>query len=298
MTEVQSVEVNGLSIAYEIDGSENAPLLLCLHGFPEYRAGWSDVSALLKARFRIVRPDQRGYGESDKPKDVEAYRVHHLARDMFGLMDAIAPEQSFFLAGHDWGASVAYAMAFSEPEKIDRLVIVNGAHPATFQKALIDDPQQREASFYIPRLKAENAESRLAEDNYRRLLDMMERFSDCPFLDKEKRQAYRDAWSRPGALSAMLNWYRASPIVVPVENEAVEDVPVLAIDQERLRVRMPHLLIWGEDDAALRPSVIEGLDSYADDLRRVFIPGAGHWVLHEKAQKVAELIAAFLGEAE
>lgn len=298
MTKVRSVEVDGLSFAYEMEGPEDAPLLLCLHGFPEYRAAWQEVAGLLQSEFRIVRPDQRGYGQSAKPEGVEAYRTHHLAGDMFGLMEAIASGRSFFLAGHDWGASVAYAMAFAKPDRIDRLVIVNGPHPVTFQRAIIDDPAQRQASAYIPKLKAEDAEMRLAEDGYRRLLNMMEGFSQCDFLDDEKRQAYREAWSRPGALTAMLNWYRASPVIVPAEGEEVADVPMLDIDPERVRVRMPHLLIWGEDDAALRPSVIDGLEDHVDDLRKVFVPGAGHWVLHEKPQKVAELITAFLSESD
>ncbi|WP_114391060.1 alpha/beta fold hydrolase [Notoacmeibacter marinus] len=297
MTQRQSVEANDLSIAYEVDGPEDAPLLLCLHGFPEYRAAWADVATLLQSDFRIVRPDQRGYGKTAKPEGVEAYRTHHLTADMFALMEAIAPGRTFFLAGHDWGASVAYAMAFAKPDPIDRLVIANGPHPVTFQRAIVDDPAQRMASAYIPKLKAENAEKRLAEDGYRRLLNMMEGFSNCDFLDEEKRRAYRDAWSEPGALTAMLNWYRASPVTVPAEGEEVADVPLLDIDPERVRVRMPHLLIWGEEDAALRPSVIDGVENYVDDLRQVFVPGAGHWVLHEKPQKVAELMRAFLGEA-
>ncbi len=296
MTDPRSVEANGIRIAYEIEGPENAPLLLCLHGFPEYRAAWADVAARLRDRFRIVRPDQRGYGESDKPGGVVAYRTKLLAQDMFGLMEAIAPGAAFFLAGHDWGASVAYAMAFAKPELIDRLVIVNGPHPVTFQRAIIEDPAQRKASAYIPKLKAEGAEERLAEDDYARLLNMMEGFSACPFMDDDKRAAYRAAWSRPGALTAMLNWYRTSPVVVPAEGEKPDEVPLLQIDPEAVRVRMPHLVIWGEEDAALRPSVLEGLGDHVDDLRKVFVPGAGHWVLHEKPQKVAELMEAFLLE--
>lgn len=297
MSEIHTEELDGISIAYEIEGPEDAPLLLCLHGFPEYRAAWQDVAAILRESFRIIRPDQRGYGESSKPDAIADYRTKYLARDMFALMDAIAPGQKFFLAGHDWGASVAYAMAFSKPDRIERLVIVNGPHPVTFQRAIIDDPAQRQASAYIPKLRAEGIEERLAEDDFRRLLNMMEGFSSCPFLTDEKRQAYRDVWRKPGALSAMLNWYRASPVVVPEEGEQAGEVPLLSIDPEAVRVRMPHLVIWGEEDTALRPSVLDGLQNHVDDFRKVFIPGAGHWVLHEKPQKVAELIEAFLLES-
>ncbi|RLQ88084.1 alpha/beta fold hydrolase [Notoacmeibacter ruber] len=296
MTEVQSVEANGIEIAYEADGPENAPLLLCLHGFPEYRAGWSDIASILNKDFRIIRPDQRGYGQTEKPQGVQSYRTRHLAADMFALMESVAPGETFFLAGHDWGASVAYAMAFSKPELIERLVIVNGPHPVTFQQAIFHDEKQRRASSYIAKLKAEDAEERLTENDYERLLSMMADFSACPFLSDEKRQSYKEAWSQPGALTAMLNWYRASPIIVPNDEDGVEDAPLLNLDDSLVQVTMPHLVIWGEEDTALRPSVLKGLEDHVDDLRKVFIPGAGHWVLHEKPQKVAELMRAFLKE--
>ena len=124
-------------------GDPAAPLLLCLHGFPEYWGAWHDIMPLLARRFRVVAPDQRGFGRSPKPIGVEAYRTRLLADDMVALADELSADRPYLLFGHDWGASVAYAMAFRNPDRLSGLVIANGVHPATFQRAIIEDPDQR-----------------------------------------------------------------------------------------------------------------------------------------------------------
>src|SRR5690606_15256312 len=129
--------------------------------------------------------------------------------------DSLSPGRPFALAGHDWGASVAYAYAFAHPQRVSHLVIANVVHPVCFQRAILEDEDQRKASQYINRLTAADAEARLAEDGHRRLLRMIEGFSHASFMDETLKAAYRDAWTRPGALTAMLNWYRAAPLIVP-----------------------------------------------------------------------------------
>jgi pimeloyl-ACP methyl ester carboxylesterase len=274
-------------------GDPAKPLILMLHGFPEFWVGWENVMEALAADFHVVAPDQRGYNLSSKPQGVDAYKARVLIADVAALADRLSPEKPFVLAGHDWGASVAYGYAFRHPERLSHLVIANGVHPVCFQRAILDDAEQREASQYINKLKRPDQAARLAENAFSRGFRMLSGFSDTAWMTDELRARYVDAWSRPGAMEAMLNWYRASPIVVPEPGEAVSTAPVLDIDPAAVSVRMPHLLIWGDDDTALRPSCFAGLDQFAPDLTVKHIAGTGHWLLHERPKEVAEAIRAF-----
>ncbi|GAB5508467.1 MAG: epoxide hydrolase EphM [Rhizobiaceae bacterium] len=287
---------DGVTIRYAAMGREDAPLILMLHGFPEYWAGWRAVMERLAERYFVVAPDQRGYNRSSKPEGIENYRASALAADVAALANMLSPVRPFVLAGHDWGASVAYAYAFAHPERLSHLVIANGVHPACFQRALFEDDAQRAASRYFHYLISPKAEQGLSEDNYRRLMQMLSSFSDTSWLTEEEAAAYRAAWSEPGALTAMLNWYRASPIIVP---EAGAPVPagrsVLDLPADMMTVSVPHLVLWGEADTALLPSCLEGLDRYAPQLTVKKIAGASHWILHEKPDEVSAAIAAFVG---
>lgn len=275
-------------------GDPAAPPVICLHGFPEYWAAWAVVMAELADDFHLIAPDQRGFNLSSKPGGVESYRVKHMVADLHSLAERCSPGRPFVLAGHDWGASVAYAYAMAHPERVSRLVIANGVHPVCFQRAIVEDADQRQASQYINRLRADDAEALLSQDGYRRLSRMIEGFSQAGFMTGAMKAEYIEAWSRPGALTAMLNWYRASPIVVPAPGEEPGDVPILAMAEEGFRVTVPHLVIWGGADQALRPSCIEGLGRFCLDLRIDRVADAGHWVLHEKPKEVAAAMRAFI----
>lgn len=275
-------------------GEKDAPLVVCLHGFPEFWVAWSGVMDGLADAFRVVAPDQRGYNLSSKPEGVDAYRAAKMVADLDALAGQLSPGRPFVLAGHDWGASVGYAYALARPERLSALVIANGVHPAAFQRAIFDDPDQRAASQYIEWLRAPGSETLLAEDGYRRLLNMLEGFSRTEWMTPALRTGYLEAWSRPGAMRAMVDWYRASPIMVPSPGEPPGASKVLAMPDEALTVRVPHLVIWGEEDAALRPSCLDGLARYAPDLSVVRVPDAGHWLLHEKAEEVARIIRGYL----
>lgn len=276
-------------------GAHDAPLIICLHGFPEYWAAWREVMLALAPGFRVAAPDQRGYNLSPRPRDVEAYRVHHLVADIAALADELSPQEPFVLAGHDWGAAVAYAYAFAHPERLTHLVIANGVHPACFQRAIFEDEGQRAASQYINTLRRPGAAARMSENGFARTLNMIEGFSRTGWLDDARRAEYLQAWARPGAMEAMLNWYRASPVVVPKPGEPAPASKLLQMPAAALAVRVPHLVIWGENDEALRSACLDGLDTYAADLTVEHIAGAGHWILHEKPAEVAEAIRRFIG---
>lgn len=275
-------------------GDPEAPLVICLHGFPEYWAAWREVMADLARDHLVVAPDQRGFNLSSKPQGEEAYRARHLVADLASLADHLSADRPFVLAGHDWGAAVAYAYAFAHPERLSHLVIANGAHPVCFQRAILEDPGQRRASQYFHKLRAPEAASFMAENNFARTERMIAGFSKSDWMTAEIKQAYREAWARPGAMRAMLHWYNSSPVVVPGPEEAVSDAPLLSIDPAKVTVRVPHLVLWGEADEALTPACLNGLDIYAADLTIRKIAGAGHWILHEKPGEVAAAIRSFV----
>lgn len=275
-------------------GEPSKPLVLCLQGFPEYWAAWADVMAGLCDDFFLVAPDQRGFNLSFKPDGVEAYRAKHLVADLASLADRLSPGRPFVLAGHDWGASIAYAYAFAHPERLTHLVIANGVHPVCFQRAIIEDEAQRAASQYMNRLRADDAEALLSADDYRKLLRMIEGFSAAPFMDDETRRGYREAWTQPDAMTGMLNWYRASPILVPKSGEDVRNAMILDMPADAFKVSMPHMVVWGDADQALLPVCLEGLDAFAPHLTIEHIAGASHWLLHEKPMQVAAVMRAFL----
>ncbi|MEM8742351.1 MAG: alpha/beta hydrolase [Pseudomonadota bacterium] len=272
-------------------GPEAAQAILFLHGFPEYSGAWAELMARLSPRFLCLAPDQRGYGQSWAPAEVAAYSLRRLVGDMAELIAPLGRKVT--LVGHDWGASVAYGLAIQRPDLVARLVIMNGVHPIPFQRALAAGGAQSAASQYIHALRAPDVEARLAADGHARLLRAFSADMDMTWLTAERLTAYRTEWSRPGRLTGMVNWYRASPLVIAAPGTPLPPEQVPALDPEALRVRVPHLLIWGSDDTALLPEATAGLEDLCDDLTRVEIPGTDHWLHHQKPDMVAAAIAEF-----
>lgn len=293
--EFDTTHVNGMDLHHASCGDRDAPLFVFLHGFPEYWAGWKDVMPYFTETHFCLAPDQRGYNLSSKPGRVEDYGAKHMAEDLYQLAQVFSPDRKFVLAGHDWGASVAYLFAMLHPERLEGLVIANGVHPGPFQAALLGDQDQIEASQYIHLLRSDKAERVLSDDNFARLFNMIGGFSNAPFLDEDLAAGYARAWSRPGALTAMLNWYRASPIYVPVAGDEVDTDKALAIDPARLGIDVPHLLIYGVEDRALRPAAFKDIETYAPQTETHEVADAGHWILHERPDLVASKIADWLG---
>jgi pimeloyl-ACP methyl ester carboxylesterase len=294
---IETIDTGSVRLNVAHAGDAGKPLILCLHGFPEYWAAWASVMQALSDDFHLVAPDQRGFNLSDKPAGVEAYRAKNMVADLAALADPLSPGKPFVLAGHDWGASVAYAHAFAFPQRLSHLVIANGAHPVCFQRAIMDDPAQRRASQYFHKLRAPDGATRMSADGFARTFRMLRGFSRTSWMTPAEEEGYRRAWSQPGAMEAMLHWYSSSPVVVPEPDAPVPaDVPLLSLPPERAHVAMPHLVLWGEADEALRPSCLNGLDAFAPKLTIRRFPDAGHWILHEKPAEIAAAIRAFLAE--
>ncbi len=294
MIRSETVSASDLSFHVLVAGERDAPLVLFLHGFPEYSGAWEEMLERLSGEFLCVAPDQRGYGRSDKPEAVKDYAAGKLAADAAAILTHYAP-RARAVVGHDWGASVAYALAFGFPQLMERLVILNGAHPIPFQRALAAGGAQSAASQYFHYLRDERAEARLSADGFAKMEQIFAEGMDTSWLRGARRDAYLEAWARPGAIRGMVNWYRATPIRVADPGAPLPADELPHLDPARLRVSMPHLLIWGLRDTALLPAATEGLEALCDDLRRVEIEDADHWIIHQKPDEVAALIRDFCG---
>ena len=281
--------LNGQDFFARTWGDPSLPPLLMLHGFPEYSGAWEELALELQDHFYCVAPDQRGYGQSYCPEGVENYRTGVLASDMAALAAELGAPVT--VMGHDWGASVAYGLAMFFPDVVARLIIVNGVHPVPFQKAMAAGGAQSEASQYINALRREGSEEYLARDDFSKLLQLFSAHMDLSWLTGEKLAAYKVEWGREGRLKAMINWYRASTLVVADPRVPVELAPM---DASRLQVKCPHLLIWGMDDSALLPVSREGLEAFASNLTVHEIEGADHWVLHQRAGEVAGVVRGWV----
>ncbi|MEX3316015.1 alpha/beta fold hydrolase [Sulfitobacter sp. PS-8MA] len=289
-TRTETRHVNGQEIFLRHWGDKGLPRLLMLHGFPEFGGAWSDLAPHLCQQFHCIAPDQRGYGQSSAPDGIEPYAMAHLMADMAEVIG----DAPVTVLAHDWGASVGYALAMFRPELVARLIVLNGVHPVPFQRALAAGGPQAAASQYINALRSEGSAVRLAQDDFAGLLKLFSAHMDLSWLTPERLDAYRAEWRRPGRLRAMINWYRASPLQVATPGKPVRDLPDFPV--ERLRVKAPHLLIWGQDDSALLPEATEGLETFVQDLTRVEIAGADHWLHHQKPEAVAEAVLTWCAQ--
>lgn len=271
---------------------EDGPALVFLHGFPEYSGGWKPVFENMDG-FQCFAPDQRGYGISYRPTEVADYVAGYLARDVFALIDVLGLSR-VHLVGHDWGASVAYSCAFAYDPRIATLTIMNGVHAVPFQRAIATGGPQCTASQYINWLRRPGSEDVLAADNFSKLASFFAEGMDMSWMTGAVLDEYRAAWGDADRLRAMVNWYRASPLVVGAPGAPLPPDQIPNLPEDRMHVRVPHLLLWGEGDKALLPESRSGLDEFCSDLTVREIPGTDHWLHHQKPTEVAEHLRAFV----
>lgn len=278
------VPVNGITLHVAAAGDPAAPPVILLHGFPEFWYGWRhQIPALAAAGFRVLAPDQRGYNLSDKPGGIDAYRLDTLAADIVSLIESTGHER-VTLIGHDWGAAVAWRVAEHYPERLARLVILNVPHPAVMAEMLARNRWQFLKSWYIgffqiPRLP----EALLGAVDAWGLANMLLAGSNRGSIGDADIAQYIQAWQQPGALTAMLNWYRA----------AFQRRPPLSTD---VRITVPTLILWGERDLALVPELAHASATLCDDARVVIFPNASHFVQHDEPAAVNAAIVEFLAE--
>jgi pimeloyl-ACP methyl ester carboxylesterase len=281
-----------MNLKVALAGDPAKPAVILLHGFPESHRTWREIAPRLEDRFFLTMPDQRGFGASDRPEEVDEYQTDKLVDDVFALADALNLG-SFALVGHDWGGAIAWQAALRGDPRLTRLAIINAPHPVIFQKSLIQNAAQRGASQYINAFRTPGFEKGIERMGYESLFDKA--FSNHVNLsaipEAEKRQYIAD-WSQPGAMAAMLNWYRASRLVVPPTDVTIPlpDWLLRAFP----KVAIPTLVIWGMRDKALLPVQLDGLDELVEDLRIVRLEGAGHFAPWEAPDEVASALEPFL----
>src|SRR5579872_6742126 len=270
------------------------PLILFLHGFPEFWYEWKNQLSEFGKDHLAVAPDLRGYNLSDKPPALDAYQIGVLVEDVRALANRLSPGRKFVLVGHDWGGAVAWVFAISHPEMLDKLVIVNAPHPGVFARLLASDPDQQKASQYMLMFRGEQAEKMLSANNYATLVNIVlgPGLKSGVFTEEDKA-AYLKAWSQPGALTGGLNYYRANRVGPPAPGGAPSGGN-FAVDPDRLNVNVPTLVVWGEKDTALLTQNLDGLDKFVPALTVKRIADGSHWVIHEKAGEVNGYIRDFL----
>lgn len=280
----------GVELDVATAGDPAAPAIILLHGFPESHRTWRhQIPELAKTHF-VIAPDQRGFARSSKPEGVENYTPDKPVGDLLALATHFGKER-FVLVGHDWGGAIAWMAALQHPDRVERLIIVNAPHPFLFQKSLFDDMDQRAASQYIRAFRNPALDAQIAAMGVDRFFDGTFAKHCDPALVAPERANYLAEWSQPGAMTAMLNWYRASAIVVPAMDETPDRPAFLNAPFPPLA--MPVLVIWGTRDTALLPVQLDGLDALVPNLTVTRID-AGHFVPWEQPQAVTAAMQGWL----
>ena len=281
------IETNNIKLHVLTDGSETGPSVVLLHGFPEFHYGWrKQIPALANAGFRVIVPDQRGYNLSDKPKGISAYDVDILAKDIIGLLDHFGIEKTF-LVGHDWGAVVAWTLALNHPERFKKLAILNVPHPDVMTRFILENAEQRKRSWYVFFFQIPFfVEWVLRRNNFRNMARMLVGSGRKSTFSADDLLEYKKAWSQTGALTGMVNWYRA------VFWRSLK----YAFQQNKIpmrQVQVPTLMLWGKRDVALSHEMVNPSIALCDQGEAVLFEKATHWVQHDEADEVNRRLIQF-----
>ena len=292
---------HGITLSCRSSGTPGRPVLMFLHGFPEAAFVWDGLLDFFakpeNGGFRCIAPNLRGFERSSAPTDVAAYRPKHLVQDIAALI-AIEGGQLACLVAHDWGGAVAWNLAASQPQLIKKLAIINSPHPGTFLRELQHSPAQQAASAYMNFLIRPDAEALLAADDFQKLWALFSSMGAMDgkhaWLTEAVKAHYREVWQH--GLTGPLNYYRASPLRPPRPGPPHHDPAAAAvtISRELLDVHVPTLVVWGMDDIALPPALLNGLDEFVPQMTLKRIEGATHWIVHEQPGLVATLLQEFL----
>ena len=276
------ISTNGIRLHTVMAGPQSGHPVVLLHGFPETWRCWiRQLPALVEAGCRVIVPDQRGYNLSDKPKGIKNYRISLLVDDIVGLVDALGYEK-VNLVGHDWGANIAWILASKYPERLHRLSIMNVPHPTVTRRFLMRDLEQIRRSWYIfffqlPWLP----EAGMRQDNWRGAELALRGSGKIHTFTNEDIEKYKESWSQPGAMTAMINWYRAAVLYQP---------PIL----KNPRIKVPTLMMWGMKDFALTHRMARPSMDYVKEGNLMFFPESTHWVQRDAAAEVNHYLVDFL----
>lgn len=272
------IETNRVRLHVVTAGPKDGKPVLLLHGFPEFWFSWrKQIPVLAQAGFRVIVPDQRGYNLSDVPKDVRGYALDQLGLDMIGLLDYFGIEQ-VNLAGHDWGAAVAWGLAITFPQRVRRLTVLNVPHPLVMLRFWAQSPEQFFKSWYIGFFQIPGlADWAVQRNDFASAVRTFLSSSRPGTFSESDITEYKKAWANSGGMTGMINWYRA---LMRYRPPTPQDV----------RVHMPVLIQWGKQDAYLNHKMAQASLEFCDDGKLILYENATHWVQHEEAQAVNEAI--------
>jgi pimeloyl-ACP methyl ester carboxylesterase len=292
--ELQRVALpTGVELDVAVAGLPTNPPIILLHGFPESHRTWRHQIADLAEDHFVLAPDQRGFARSSKPEGVANYTPDKPVADMIALADRFDLKR-FTLVGHDWGGAIAWMAALNHPDRVARLIIINAPHPFIFQKSMFDDMAQREASQYIRAFRNTDLEKHIDSIGLSAFFDgSFMRHTDFEKV-KDEKPIYLEQWGQPGAMTAMLNWYRASTLLVPAMDETPERPAFL--DGPFPPLKVPTLVIWGLGDKALLPVQLEGLEALVPDLTLEKLEGVGHFAPWEAPEKITGAMREWLAD--
>ena len=280
------IETNGIRLHVVQAGPKSGVPIILLHGFPETWRCWiRQLPALVNEGFHVILPDQRGYNLSDKPKGIRSYRTDELVKDILGLIDVLEYEK-VNLVGHDWGANVAWLLAYEHPERLQRLGILNVPHPLVIRRFLRRDLEQIRRSWYTYFFQLPWLPEMMMRANHWRGAVLSLRGSGLVHtFTNEDIEKYKEAWSQPGAMTAMIHWYRAAAWY-PIWNS------------REMRIRVPTLMMWGMKDFALTHRMARPSLDYCEDGKLILFPEATHWVQRDAAEEVNHYLIDFLLDKE
>jgi pimeloyl-ACP methyl ester carboxylesterase len=277
----RTIDVDGTDLHVVEAGDAEDPPVVLLHGFPEFWYGWRrQIEPLSRAGYRVLAVDQRGYNESDRPAEIDAYRLDRLAGDIAGLCEALSLEP-VRLVGHDWGGAVTWWLAMTRPDILEEVAILNSPHPQVFQKHLTSRTTQLLKSWYMFFFQLPFVPERvLGTARGAVVARALEKTSRVGAFSAEDLDEYREAWAKPGAWRGMLNWYRAAARTEP-------DPP------DSTTVDVPTLILWGDRDSFLAPELADASIERCRDGRLERFPDATHWLQHEYAAAINRELVQF-----
>jgi epoxide hydrolase 4 len=274
---------HGVRLSCRASGKADAARrIVLLHGFPEAAFVWDPLLRELGPLARCVAPNLRGYEQSSAPGDVQAYRAKHLVQDIDALVESLGGRIDVLVA-HDWGGGVAWNFAALRPHPLGALVIVNSPHPGALLRELRHSPAQRAASAYMDELVLPEAATRLAANDYAPLWASLQRGGPAAWLNDDLRAHYRAVWAC--GLDGALNYYRASPL-----RPGAPDLQRLELPASVVQVRVPTTIVWGMNDHALLPGLLDGLGPWVAPLQIRRVADASHWIVHERLDVVRQAI--------
>jgi len=283
------VDVGEVRMHYVTQGK--GKLLLLLHGFPDFWYVWRFQISALAEHFRVVALDLRGYNQTDKPQGVDKYRLMFLAQDVLGLINALG-EKKAMIVGHDWGGAVAWSLAAFYPQAVEKLVLLNAPHPNAYTGRTRGSWRQLQKSWYVFFFQTPDVpEEVLSRSDFAFLKGMLRDslVRKDVFTDEDFRM-YVDAWSKPGALTAAINYYRANMHPAMLFSEKTVAFP---------KIKSPTLVLWGEQDVALSKDLIVNSEEFVDAPYSVrYFPNCGHWVQLEDPELVNKYLIEFLRASE